>query len=492
MSQVHSASAESARAAARGRQPGTDPATSSATSTGGNVDFATLFAMNRRSAWLDGLLDRQSQAAAARNAEQKRTSEADAGDAKRENVRRARVAEDSGPRGRVEQMKEAGQERLAEADRTQETNRAPETETQDYQDDRAVKEHRLDRQETRASGDEDVRSSDKDEPSDVSAIVPAIASSSVPTFLPVQSVLSQADVTQSLWTEGATSSQAAGTGMAVQVAVPGAATTGAPVTQTMSTVTAGPAIVPTGATTGTAGLDPKGQQQDLSGTTTTPKAGETFSKSAASTNNDFQSLLTQVGRERAGVVRQAIAAAAKGAPDETIRLARPEAIDQLARVLRTGLNGKTSSMTLRLDPPELGQLRVDIRMQLDTVTLRIQADNQAARDLLDHRMSDLRQALDQHGVRLDRVDVEVRPQTPSNPGREGDGQPPQQDNLSQGGESGSGQASGRQHDADGSEASNASTNTGSETWTGLDASGLTESMVDGSGVPVESGVDLVV
>lgn len=492
MSQVHSASAESARAAARGRQPGTDPATSSATSTGGNVDFASLFAMNRRSAWLDGLMDRQSQAAAARNAEQKRTSEADAGDAKRENGRRIRAAEDDGRPGRVEQMKEAGQERFAETDRTQEAKRTPETETQDHQVDRAAKEHRLERQETRASCDEDVRSSDNDEPGDAPAIAPAITPSPTPISLPVQPLLSQADLTQSLWTEGATSSHTAGSGTAVQVAVPGTATAGAPAMQPVSTATAGPAIVPPGATAGTGDLDPKGRQQDLSGTTTTPKAGETASRSAASTNNDFQSLMTQVGRERAGVVRQAIAAATKGTPDQTIRLARPEAIDQLARVLRTGLDGRTSSMTLRLDPPELGQLRVDIRMQAETVTLRIQADNLAARDLLDQRMSDLRQAFEQHGIRLDRVDVELRPQTPSNPGREGDWQPPQQQNLPQGGESGSGHASGRQHDTDGSEASGASINTGAETWTGLDASGLIESTVDGNGVPVESGVDLVV
>ena len=72
MSQVQSATAESAKVTARGRQTVADPIPAPATPAGADVNFASVFAMTRESAWMDSLRSRQGEAAA-RHAQQGRT-----------------------------------------------------------------------------------------------------------------------------------------------------------------------------------------------------------------------------------------------------------------------------------------------------------------------------------------------------------------------------------------------------------------------------------
>lgn len=92
-------------------------------------------------------------------------------------------------------------------------------------------------------------------------------------------------------------------------------------------------------------------------------------------------------------------------------------LDHVAELVRANVGAKNSTITIRLDPPDLGQIQLDARLRDDVLSIHIQADNAAARDLLHSRMDDLRQALSRHGITVDRFDIEPRPASPSSHGQ---------------------------------------------------------------------------
>jgi flagellar hook-length control protein FliK len=107
----------------------------------------------------------------------------------------------------------------------------------------------------------------------------------------------------------------------------------------------------------------------------------------------------------------------------------PAGIDATARVLSASNGEGRYQVTLQLDPPDLGQLRVQVRMEQHVMTMQVDADTAASAKLIESRLSDLRDALAVHGIRLDRSDVVVRspassdtnPQNPDS-GQNGSGQ----------------------------------------------------------------------
>lgn len=104
----------------------------------------------------------------------------------------------------------------------------------------------------------------------------------------------------------------------------------------------------------------------------------------------------------------------------------PTAFDDAARVLAASSGEGRHQVTLRLEPPELGQLRVQIRMQQQAMTMQVDADSPAVARLIESRLADLRDALAMHGIRMDRTDVVVRSPASSET-------PSQQQNSQQGG-----------------------------------------------------------
>jgi len=71
--------------------------------------------------------------------------------------------------------------------------------------------------------------------------------------------------------------------------------------------------------------------------------------------------------------------------------------------LRGGLSN--SSARLRLHPPQLGRIRVDVQMQGEQLRIDVCAETAEARSLLTRRAAELRGALQQHGVQVDRFEV---------------------------------------------------------------------------------------
>jgi len=85
------------------------------------------------------------------------------------------------------------------------------------------------------------------------------------------------------------------------------------------------------------------------------------------------------------------------------------AIKGAARVLNaSGRSGKFE-VTMRLDPPELGQLRLQIQMRQQGLSLRVNAQTHAVAKMIQSRLTELRDALALHGIRVDRSEVTVRP-----------------------------------------------------------------------------------
>ncbi|MBI4579289.1 MAG: flagellar hook-length control protein FliK, partial [Planctomycetes bacterium] len=182
-----------------------------------------------------------------------------------------------------------------------------------------------------------------------------------------------------------------------------------------------------GETTG-GGSSPGGHEEQVAATAV--RSGGTAGRAGA-TNHEFQQLLGQLGRQRiaqAGPPDGSPSAAMRGKPTaaptgQTLDVESPESLRELARVVRTQVGSQRSSMTLDMSPPELGRVRVDVRMVEHLVTVRFQTETSAGREAIQGHLHELKGVLEQQGIQVDRMEVDLRPPAPSSmPEREG-GQP---------------------------------------------------------------------
>lgn len=114
--------------------------------------------------------------------------------------------------------------------------------------------------------------------------------------------------------------------------------------------------------------------------------------------------------ERPSVPRQA-ALAASGVVVGDLLAARSDSADSIenaARLLASSGSHGRHQVTMRLDPPELGQLRLAISMQQQDMTLRVEAQTQSVARLIESRLGELKEALATQGIRVDRADIVVR------------------------------------------------------------------------------------
>lgn len=123
------------------------------------------------------------------------------------------------------------------------------------------------------------------------------------------------------------------------------------------------------------------------------------------------------GAENTGPHTGQQASADKAAPDRPQRgehaprnargsdVTRASKFDQLVRSIRLGPGGRQSSARLLLQPPELGRVQVDIRMEDDQLLVKVRTESAEARELLASRAAQLRAALASHGINVDRFEV---------------------------------------------------------------------------------------
>jgi hypothetical protein len=100
---------------------------------------------------------------------------------------------------------------------------------------------------------------------------------------------------------------------------------------------------------------------------------------------------------------------------------------QFGRGLVAALRQNGGTVTIRLQPQELGDLKIRMQLQNGRVEARFEAATEQARDILDKNLGALRAALESRGLGVDRLDVYAadRPSplvhAPADPGQDHSG-----------------------------------------------------------------------
>lgn len=79
-------------------------------------------------------------------------------------------------------------------------------------------------------------------------------------------------------------------------------------------------------------------------------------------------------------------------------------IQRVARAMEAAPQ-RGGTVRLRLRPPELGVLRLEVRLEKGNLTAKLEADTQAARNVLLDHLPQLRDRLAEQGIRIDQFDV---------------------------------------------------------------------------------------
>ena len=110
--------------------------------------------------------------------------------------------------------------------------------------------------------------------------------------------------------------------------------------------------------------------------------------------------------------------AARSQPTETTQSARNTVdtarfVQRVARAFLTGRVEAGRDIRLRLHPPELGHLRLQIKVQDGAMTARMEAENPLARTLLLDHLAGLRHRLAEHNIKIERFEVDLMQQPPN-------------------------------------------------------------------------------
>ena len=140
----------------------------------------------------------------------------------------------------------------------------------------------------------------------------------------------------------------------------------------------------------------------------------------------------------------------RGAPESSDGVPQGRVVDYVVRVARANLGRENWQVQIRLSPPELGTLRLDVSVRQGVLNMQVLAETAEAKHLIDSRLGQLRDALQQNGVIVDRVEVETRRPAPNDSSqhngdqgsRQGTGQSGQGDGQAAG-DRGDGQGRGR-------------------------------------------------
>jgi len=85
-----------------------------------------------------------------------------------------------------------------------------------------------------------------------------------------------------------------------------------------------------------------------------------------------------------------------------------ELVDRVATAVRSAHHSRRE-LRIRLTPPELGTVRIEISSRGGTLTARLEVETAAAQQTIQHNLSLLRDTLAQQGTQLQRIDVHLTP-----------------------------------------------------------------------------------
>lgn len=101
------------------------------------------------------------------------------------------------------------------------------------------------------------------------------------------------------------------------------------------------------------------------------------------------------------------AAAAVSAPMAPERVVSAKIIHQVVKSAKLQSLENGTGMVIRLDPPHLGNLQVNVTVSNGSVSASIQTSNETTSQLLQADMANLKQALSDAGIRVDSINVSV-------------------------------------------------------------------------------------
>jgi flagellar hook-length control protein FliK len=88
-------------------------------------------------------------------------------------------------------------------------------------------------------------------------------------------------------------------------------------------------------------------------------------------------------------------------------------VQRVARAFAAAAD-RGGSIRLRLHPPELGSLRLELTIHNGAMTARLEAETETARNLIVENLPALRQRLAEHDIRVERFDVDWSGQSAGN------------------------------------------------------------------------------
>jgi flagellar hook-length control protein FliK len=115
-------------------------------------------------------------------------------------------------------------------------------------------------------------------------------------------------------------------------------------------------------------------------------------------------------------------------PAETagVEVDRVRFVQRVARAFQAvGEDG--GQVRLRLSPPELGSLRLEVSIRGGVMTAHVEAETQQARALLLESLPVLRERLGEQNIRIERFEVDLMNQSPDEGGSRFTGQAPGED-----------------------------------------------------------------
>jgi flagellar hook-length control protein FliK len=147
-------------------------------------------------------------------------------------------------------------------------------------------------------------------------------------------------------------------------------------------------------------------RSDVMTTQSTTNVAEENTKTSSSPSSKSDALLHPLARANRGQG----AASRAGRADSAHPLPRIDStrfVGRVAKAIQTA-SERGGALQLRLSPPELGSLRLQLAVHEGVMTASLEAESSTARQLLLDHLPSLRDRLAEQNIRIDRFDVDVR------------------------------------------------------------------------------------
>lgn len=104
-----------------------------------------------------------------------------------------------------------------------------------------------------------------------------------------------------------------------------------------------------------------------------------------------------------------------GQPSEAGDVSPQKNIEEIIKSAKAAIGQGSSRIQIRLDPPELGTLRIEIRQNSEGLQLQFHTSTAKAQQLLQEHSAELKSALEAQGLPATHIDIQLRLPTPEGP-----------------------------------------------------------------------------